>query len=331
MRNHIGLIILAVLVVAALGVYTVAYQVDELQDVVLIKTFGKVTKVVWGSEDPGLHFKWPWPFEKLIRYDARTHLFEDTHTQVQTSDQQHMLMTVHCTWQIADPVRFHASLKTADPDNPQEFVEAMEEQLKQRLRSFKSDIVGKYEWGAFVNTDPEKMKLDEIERKIFGPLRASAMKDYGVKIHMDSSGIERLALTEGVSQAVIDLQIGERQQYVKKFQTEGESDARAITERARLARERIMAFTNRKAAEIRAEGDREAAEVYSQFRKNPGLATFLRSLESLKKGLKEKSVIILDGSEIEAIKFFRKGPFIPQSDNDKQQKHNENADTDGGK
>ncbi len=328
MKNYIGLI-LAALVVASLLVYTVSYQVDEFQDVTLIKTLGKVTKVVWGHRDPGLHFKWPWPFEKLVRYDARTHLIESPHMEVQTADQQHILLTVHCTWQIADPVRFHASLKTANPDNPEQFTQAMEEQLKYRLMSFLSGVVGTYELGALVNTDPGKMKLEEIEGKIFESLQTSVMKDYGVKIHPGSSGIKRLDLTEGVSGAVIDLQKGERQQYIKRFQTEGESDARAITERARLSRERIIAFANRKAAEIRAEGDREAAKIYNRFRENPQLATFLRSLESLKQGLKEKSVIILDGSEIEAIKFFRKRPstLIEEGakDNDGQKRTTDNA------
>jgi hypothetical protein len=37
----------------------------------------------------------------------------------------------------------------------------------------------------------------------------------------------------------------------------------------------------------------------------------LRSLEGLKKELQGRSVFLLDGSEIPAVKFFREGPKLP--------------------
>ena len=61
MKRHIGIIVLALLVFVVLLIITVTYVVDETKDIVLITTFGKITQVVDGREDPGLHFKLPWP------------------------------------------------------------------------------------------------------------------------------------------------------------------------------------------------------------------------------------------------------------------------------
>ena len=82
MKKHMGLIAIALIIVAALLACTVFYRVDELKDVALVKTFGKVTRVLRGSEHAGLHFKWPWPIQSLVRYDSRTRIFEDVSTEL---------------------------------------------------------------------------------------------------------------------------------------------------------------------------------------------------------------------------------------------------------
>ena len=43
MRKHMALVIAAVLVVAALLVFTVAFTVDELRDIVMVKQFGRAS------------------------------------------------------------------------------------------------------------------------------------------------------------------------------------------------------------------------------------------------------------------------------------------------
>ena len=40
---------------------------------------------------------------------------------------------------------------------------------------------------------------------------------------------------------------------------------------------------------------------------------FLRSLESLRKELQSKAVILLDGSQIPAVRWFRDGPSLPET------------------
>ena len=97
MKKHLGILVLAVLIVAGLLVYTVTYQVDELRDIVLIETFGKVTgQSVGRLGQAGLKCKWPWPIQKVTRYDSRAFVFEDTDEEAATKDKQNLLVTMYC-------------------------------------------------------------------------------------------------------------------------------------------------------------------------------------------------------------------------------------------
>ena len=70
MKKHLGMFVLALLVAAVLLTGTVGYKVD-ITEYALVKTFGKTTSAVDGRTEAGLKFKWPWPIQKLVRYDAQ--------------------------------------------------------------------------------------------------------------------------------------------------------------------------------------------------------------------------------------------------------------------
>ncbi len=301
MRKHVGMFLLAGLVVLVLLIFTVAFTVDELQDIVLIRTFGRVTGVYQGRTDAGLHFKWPWPIQRLVKYDARTFILDDPYGELTTEDQQNILLTMYCTWRIADPVKFHQSLVTID---------AGIESLRDRLRNHKSNVVSRHNLSEFVNTDPEKMQIAQIEAEILDPLQREMLDEYGVEVR--SVGMKLLGLPQTVSEAVIEAQKKEREQFVQEYKAAGEAQATAIRARAQRASKQILAFASGKALKIRAEGDTLAAKHYRKFAKNEPLAMFLRSLESLKKNLSANTTILLDGSEVPAVRFFRSGPFLQE-------------------
>lgn len=299
MRKHLGMVVLAMLVVVALLISTVAYTVDELKDIVLIKTFGRVTKVAKGQDDAGLHAKWPWPIQRLVRYDARTHVIENAYAELQTNDKQNVNMTMYCTWRIKDPQKFHSSVVT---------IEAAAEIIRARLHHYQGDGVGKHKLEEFVSTDPAQMRISEIEQEILAVLRADVDDLYGVEVR--SVGMKLLGLPQGVSQAVIEAQKQERERYVQDYKTSGEALAKAIRSRADRASKQILAFASATAMKIRAEGDSAAAKYYREFSKNERLGMFLRSLESLRKELGKNATILLDGSQIPAVKYFRNGPSL---------------------
>ena len=308
MKKHIGVLALAVIVVGSLAVYTFAYQVDEQKDIVLIETFGRVTREIVGRDDPGLRFKWPWPIEKVIRYDGRVSVFEDTGDEANTKDKQNLLMTVYCAWRIAEPGVFHRRIKIDDPD---EKMTQVEDRIRKLVRSAKKDVMGERNMADFINTNPDLMKLVEIEGDILTRVRAQARADYGVEIVR--VGIRGLGLPEEVTKKVIDAMKAERQRDVSSFEQEGEAMAKAIVQRAESDRKQILAFADRKANEIRSEGDQAAARYYKKFA-NAEFSIFLRKLESLKVELADKTVFLLDGSALPHIRWFKDGPSVKRTE-----------------
>src|SRR4051812_35122613 len=78
------------------------YQV-RTTEVVLITTFGKPTSE---HAEPGLYVKWPWPIQKVHRFDKRIQNFESKFQEALTADQYNLLIMVYAGWSITDPGRF---------------------------------------------------------------------------------------------------------------------------------------------------------------------------------------------------------------------------------
>jgi len=296
--GKVASVAIVALVVVLLLAWMVTFKV-EFTEYVLVQTFGKTTAVLDGSTDAGLHFKWPF-VQKVVRYDARTFVFEDAMHELSTKDKQNITLTTFCAWRIAEPQKFQTAVET---------VEAAREGIRSKLRSAKSAVTGARRMDELVNTDPKKMRIADVEGEILSVVAAEARRDYGAEVTLVR--VRNLGLPESVSNRVIEAMKTERQEAAGEYEATGQAQATAIRERARSASEQILAFAGRKAGEIRTEGIRAAAELYGQFKKNWQLAAYLRSLESLQKELTGRSVILLDGSEIPAVKYFRDGPSLP--------------------
>ena len=242
MRKHIGMVVLAVLVLLLLLVYTVAFQVSQLSDLVVVTTFGKTTEVLSGrqSGQSGLHFKWLYPVEEEVRYDARTFLMESPLEEMSTTDKKNVMVSFFCAWRIDDANRFLPSIKTT---------EAAQDKVKSVVRDAMGQIVGTREFSELINTDPAKMKLSEIEAEVARVAAPKLKDEFGVGVVM--IGVKRLGLNADVSKTVIDTMKAERQSKAAEYQASGEARATAIRERARAASEKILAFADRKDKDIR--------------------------------------------------------------------------------
>ena len=296
--GKVATMLLVVLVVAILLTWMVTFEV-EFTEHVLVQTFGKTTRVLSGSADAGLHFKWPF-VQRVVRYDARTFVFEDMMSELQTNDTQDITLTTFCAWQIVDPVRFQTNIRT---------VKEAQEGVRSKLQSAKKQVIGDRRMEELVNTDPKRMRIGEIEDAILEQIAEESKEHYGVEII--KVGIKTLGLPASVSDKVIQAMKDERQKEASRYETAGRAEAMAITERAKEASEQILAFANRKASEIRAQGEQAAADEYKKFGEHWQLAAFLRSLESLKAELQGRTIFLLDGSVVPGAGYFRDGPSLP--------------------
>jgi len=300
MKSKTSLIILAVAVLVILAASTVGFTTSSTE-LVLVQTFGKTSRILDGANgDAGLHFKWIFPVETLVRYDNRIDMFEDIHKELQTSDKQKVQITMYCAWRVNKPEKFLKEIKTID---------AARGRIRKRLQAKQGDIIPKHAMRELVNTDPKQMKLAEIEGEVLTKLR-EVQNELGVEII--AVGIKALGLAQDTSKAVIDAMKAERQEEIKKLESMGQATADTIISRAENASKQIVAFAGRKADEIRTAGHRQAAKYYSQYKDQPRFGMFLRYLDTLKSGLGQNATIWLDGTKIPGVKFLWKGPSLPE-------------------
>jgi membrane protease subunit HflC len=297
-KEHRWIFFLVIVVVALLLLYSVAFTVNFKQ-IGIVKTFGEAGVPINGATQAGLHWKWPWPIQSLVRYDRRTFVFEDTFEQVQTRDKQNFLVTVFCAWRIKDAGVFLRTIRTEA---------VVEDRLRDAVRDTKASIVGQHSLADFVNTDPAKMRISEIESEILQTVRPAALRDYGVEIV--ALGIRSLALPKSVTERVIENMKEERKREAELYRGRGQAVANAIRERARTAQNQILEFARLKGESIRAEGLLAAAEQYHRFKRNEQFAVFLRQLAAWREALKNNSVIVLDASVLRIVDFLQNGPSL---------------------
>jgi membrane protease subunit HflC len=283
--------VLVALLLAHMFLYQVRY------DQVAVRTTFDKADAASVQESPGLKWRWPWPINKVSLYSKRLQVLEDKIEELQTADGKSVIVRTYLTWRIADPLSFYVTLKDPAEAN---------RQLSSRLREIRG-LISRYQFDELVNVDREKLKLADIERQAADALGA-ALEQAGYGIQVESVGIHKIILPESTTQKVFETMIAARERLAENALQEGQAQASAIRSEATSARERILAFAERKAQAIRSQGDREAAVQYESFAKNEEFAIFLRKIEALRKMLDHNTTFVLSADSLGILDWFNKDP-----------------------
>lgn len=294
MKNSFTILMGAVIAAALLS-YMFLYQV-RYDQVAVRTTFDKADAGSVQTE-PGLKFRLPWPINKVTHYSKRLQLLEDTVEELQTADGKSVIVKTYLTWRIENPLDFYITLK--DPAEAQR-------QLSSRLREIRG-LISRYRLDQLVNLDKSAIKLAEIEDQAKTTLEKSlAQSGYGLKV--ESVGIYKIVLPESTTQKVFETMITTRERLSENALQEGQAQASAIRSEAESARERILAFAERRAQTIRSKGDREASKEYESFAANEDFAVFLRKVEALKKMLDHNTTFVLSADSLGILDWFNRDP-----------------------
>lgn len=283
----LGLVVAAILLLAVFS-----YQLSQIETAVLT-TFGRPSVV----KEPGLHFRWPFPFQKVYRFDHRIRCYEGSSGKLEetsTRDGHNILVGIYVNYRIADARQFFERL--------QDLTNA-EDVLNPLMRSAKNAAFGQYDFRQIINTDAKLMKLDEIQQRI----KAQLIKEtngYGLEIV--GVGINSFNVPKTISDKVFDRMIAERKRFADKYLAEGKSEAKQIRIQADRERTIKLADAEARAKEIRADGDAQAAKYYAVFGQNPELAEFLRKLDSLRVIMKGRTTLVMD-TNTAPFDFFKPG------------------------
>ena len=270
--------VVGVILVAVILLYGFTFTVYE-GEVAVVTRFGRARTVVTQA---GLHWKLPVPFESVYVYDGRLTYFDASFVEVLTGDKKNVILQCYATWLISDPLKFLKS--TGD-------VATAELHLNSLIASAQNSVLGEYLLSALVSTNPEELKLGEIEGKIFGLVAEQARSRYGIEIRQ--VGMKTLGLPRVNLEHVFEQMRSERQQYISRFRAEGERDASAIRSETDVLVARLRSEGITQAAKILGKAEYEVAKIYGDaFRENPELYSFLRQLVSLERMLDENTTLI---------------------------------------
>jgi membrane protease subunit HflC len=286
----VGLVIVGVLL-SHMFLYQVRY------DEVAVRTTFDKADASSVQETPGLKFRLPWPIHKVTLYPRRLQLLEDRIEELQTADGKSVIVRTYLTWRIEDPLKFYVTLK--DPSEAAR-------QLSSRLREIRG-LISNHRFDQLVNLDRSKLRLGAIEADAAKMIDAALMQaGYGIKV--ESVGIHKIILPESTTAKVFETMIASRERLAENALQEGQAQASSIRSEASSARERILAFAERRAQSIRAQGDREASSQYHTFAKNEEFAIFLRKVDALKKMLDHNTTFVLSADSLGILDWFNKDP-----------------------
>ena len=294
--------VLGLLVAVILLFAVFSFQLNQTE-VAVVTTFGRPAQV----SEPGLHFRWPYPFQRIYRFDKRIRCFAGGAGKLEettTSDGHNLLVGIYVNYSISDAEKFFKTLEN---------ITQGEEKLNALMRGYKNAAIGEYLFKQIINTDPKEMKLKEIQNKIKQNL-ATETKGYGLDII--DVGISTINVPKSISEKVADRMIAERKVQSDAYISEGNARAKQIRTEADTSKTIQLADAEAKARTIRAEGDAEAAKYYAIFSQNPQLAEFLLKLDSLRKIMKGRTTLVTDYT-IAPFDILLKGAEVLKSNNRK--------------
>jgi membrane protease subunit HflC len=292
--KNIAITIFIVLLIVVLGLYLISFQVREIE-YALVTTFGKPTRQI---TDPGWYFKWPAPIQRIYKFDSRMRVFEADVGETTTKGAVPIIVNTYIVWKIAEPLAFFNAVGT---------VREAESKLLSQISDTQNKVIGLHFFGEFVNSDPAKIKFEEIQDEMLADLKQAVKENYGIEIK--TLGIRQLKVGEDVSKDVFERMRAERNRKTEATIAQGNAEATRIKADADSKKTELLAAAEARAKAIRGQGDAEAAKFYKLLKADPEFAMFLRNIDAIKKILEKRSTIVLS-ADTEPFKLLREMPRI---------------------
>ena len=251
----------------------------------VITRFGDPSRVL---TEPGLAWKLPVPFETTIPIDLRLRTTSTGLQDVGTRDGLRVLVQAYVAWQVS-----------SDPDRIRQFLRSVRNQPDEAARQIRSFVsaalhvtASNFGLADLVNSDESKVRLDAFEEQLRDQVAARLLQVYGIEIR--DVGIERLTLPNETLAATVDRMRAERETVAAERTAEGLRRAAEIRADADRDGREVVAKAREKAAETEANAEQQAAHIYADaYRGDPDLYTMLRSLELINKMVGRNTSILL--------------------------------------
>lgn len=277
LKSLISVIIVILLILA----YSSFYTVHEGERAFLLRLGSVVTnsKGMPVVKGPGLHMKAP--FITTVRYfDMRLQTLDIKSSRIVTAEQKDVIVDYYVKWRINDLVLYYTrasgSVEHADL--------LLEQQLNDGLRA----QFGRRSISEVVSDDRTTI-MDALSQQA----NVNAQK---LGIQVVDVRIKRIDLPTEVSTAVFERMRAERERVAMEHRSTGKASAEAIRANADANVTVTIAMAKEQAANLRSQGDAQAAKVYADaYSQDPAFFAFYRSLLAYKKVFnnRDNSVLVL--------------------------------------
>ena len=265
--------LLVIIVLGLIVFFTTVFTVDERQQVVILQ-FGDPVRTI---TEPGLHFKLPVPFQNIVRFDDRLLEYDVSPEEVLSKDKKSLIVDNYVRWRITNPLVFLQTVQAIPTA-----ITRMDDIIYSELRR---------ELGTHNMTEIITETREEIMEKVTEN-SDKATDQYGIEV-VDVR-IKRVDLPKENEQSIYARMEAERNRQANKFRSEGDEEAQKIRASTEKDKTIILAVAYKESQEIRGLGEAQALEIYAKtFNKDVDFYEFLRTLETLKKVIDDKTTLVL--------------------------------------
>ncbi|HRW03496.1 MAG TPA: protease modulator HflC [Caldilineaceae bacterium] len=289
--------LIGILLIALIAVSLMFYQVDTTE-YAIVTQFGQPVR---SDMEPGLYFKLPDPIQSVLRLDRRTQIYNLVQTEFLTKDKKNILAEAYTTWQVADPLRFYASVRTPI---------GADTRLADIVVSELGATMAQYDLTNLVTTEPATMQMDKMMNQVTEQVNQRTIT-YGFTV--TDVRLKMLNFPEANRQSVFQRMKAERERIARQLRSEGTEEATKVRAIADAERTTILSAAQRDAERVRGEGEAEAIRIYAEaFGQDPEFYQFLRTLQAYDLVINDGTTLVLP-ADSELLK------YLNQNGNDIQQ------------
>ncbi|KIO38053.1 MULTISPECIES: protease modulator HflC [unclassified Shewanella] len=261
--GRLSVIIAAILVAMGLSSLMVVNEGERA----IVSRFGKIIKDegVTRIYKPGLHIKLP-VIDKIKYLDSRIQTMDGAADRFVTSEKKDLMVDSYVKWRIKDHEKYYLA---TNGGNKVQAESLLQRKINNDLRT---------EFGRRTIKDIVSGSRDELQQDALRNASDSA-QDLGIEV-VDVR-VKQINLPANVSSSIYQRMRAERTAVAKEHRAQGKEQSEIIRAKTDASVTIQIAEAERKALQVRGEGDAIAAKIYADaYKKDPEFFSFLRSLEA---------------------------------------------------
>ena len=102
------LVLLIIVILIGIYIFKPLYTVDETEQAVVLEWGVNPVKV---AKEAGLHFKWPWPYQSVTKFEKRLLQYDAQPREIITKDKKTLILDNYARWRVEDPIKFLQTVK----------------------------------------------------------------------------------------------------------------------------------------------------------------------------------------------------------------------------